>query len=44
MHIVLNMAESAYFGPNTLGSLVHLMTSMQTTEAAAVAGRNASPP
>ena len=28
-HIVLNMAESAYFGPNTLGSLVHLMTSMQ---------------
>ena len=29
MHIVLNMAESGYFGPNTLGSLVQLMTSMQ---------------
>jgi N-acetylglucosaminyldiphosphoundecaprenol N-acetyl-beta-D-mannosaminyltransferase len=29
MHIVLNMADSAYFGPNTLGSLVQLMTSMQ---------------
>jgi N-acetylglucosaminyldiphosphoundecaprenol N-acetyl-beta-D-mannosaminyltransferase len=29
MHLVLNMAESAYMGPNTLGSLVQLMTSMQ---------------
>jgi N-acetylglucosaminyldiphosphoundecaprenol N-acetyl-beta-D-mannosaminyltransferase len=29
MHIVLDMSESAYFGPNTLGSLVHLMASMQ---------------
>jgi len=29
MHIVLDMAESGYFGPNTLGSLVQLMTSMQ---------------
>ncbi len=29
MNIVLNMAESGYFGPNTLGSLVQLMTSMQ---------------
>ncbi|HEX3471154.1 MAG TPA: WecB/TagA/CpsF family glycosyltransferase [Silvibacterium sp.] len=29
MHIVLNMAQSGYFGPNTLGSLVQLMTSMQ---------------
>jgi N-acetylglucosaminyldiphosphoundecaprenol N-acetyl-beta-D-mannosaminyltransferase len=29
MHIVLNMAESAYCGPTTLGSLVQLMASMQ---------------
>jgi N-acetylglucosaminyldiphosphoundecaprenol N-acetyl-beta-D-mannosaminyltransferase len=29
LHIVLDMAESAYFGPNTLGSLVRLMTSME---------------
>src|SRR5580698_3683698 len=29
MHIVLNMAESAYFGPNSLGSLVQVMTTMQ---------------
>ena len=29
MNIVLDMAESGYFGPNTLGSLVRLMTSMQ---------------
>jgi N-acetylglucosaminyldiphosphoundecaprenol N-acetyl-beta-D-mannosaminyltransferase len=28
-HIVLDMTESGYFGPNTLGSLVQLMTSMQ---------------
>lgn len=28
-HIVLDMTESGYFGPNTLGSLVHLMASMQ---------------
>jgi N-acetylglucosaminyldiphosphoundecaprenol N-acetyl-beta-D-mannosaminyltransferase len=28
-HIVLDMAESGYCGPNTLGSLVQLMTSMQ---------------
>ena len=29
MHVVLDMAQSGYFGPNTLGSLVQLMTSMQ---------------
>jgi N-acetylglucosaminyldiphosphoundecaprenol N-acetyl-beta-D-mannosaminyltransferase len=29
MHIVLDMTESCYFGPSTLGSLVQLMTSMQ---------------
>ncbi|HZD47501.1 MAG TPA: WecB/TagA/CpsF family glycosyltransferase, partial [Silvibacterium sp.] len=29
LHIVLDMRESGYFGPNTLGSLVQLMTSMQ---------------
>ena len=29
MHIVLDMAASGYFGPNTLGSLVQLMTTMQ---------------
>lgn len=28
-HIVLDMAESGYFGPTTLGSLVQLMTAMQ---------------
>ncbi|MBV8673012.1 MAG: WecB/TagA/CpsF family glycosyltransferase [Acidobacteriaceae bacterium] len=28
-HVVLDMTESGYFGPNTLGSLVQLMTSMQ---------------
>jgi len=28
-NIVLDMTESGYFGPNTLGSLVQLMTSMQ---------------
>ncbi len=31
-HIVLDMTEGAYFGPNTLGSLVQLMTSMQRSE------------
>jgi len=29
MHIVLDMAKSGYVGPNTLGSLVQLMTTMQ---------------
>jgi N-acetylglucosaminyldiphosphoundecaprenol N-acetyl-beta-D-mannosaminyltransferase len=29
MHLVLDMAESGYFGPTTLGSLVQLMTTMQ---------------
>jgi len=28
-HIVLDMSESGYFGPNTLGSLLQLMASMQ---------------
>jgi N-acetylglucosaminyldiphosphoundecaprenol N-acetyl-beta-D-mannosaminyltransferase len=28
-HIVLDMTESGYFGPNTLGSLLQLMTSMR---------------
>jgi N-acetylglucosaminyldiphosphoundecaprenol N-acetyl-beta-D-mannosaminyltransferase len=28
-HIVLDMSEGAYFGPNTLGSLVQLMASMR---------------